>query len=47
VKVPIYKKVVPNIEKYWLRMEPDQEDYIEILVRTFNSGLEKIKNFER
>lgn len=28
-------------------MEPDQEDYIEILVRTFNSGLEKIKNFER
>ena len=47
VKVPIYKKVVPNIEKYWLRMEPDQEDYIEILVRTFNSGLEKIKNFDR
>ena len=28
-------------------MEPDQDDYIEILVRTFSSGLEKIKNFER
>jgi hypothetical protein len=44
---PIYKKVVPNIEKYWLRMEPDQGDYIEVLSRTFNAGLEKIKSFER
>lgn len=34
--VPIYKKVIPKIEKYWLRLEPDSEDYIEILIRTFS-----------
>jgi dynein heavy chain len=44
---PIYKKTVPNIEKFWLRMEPDQEDYIEVLMKTFSSGLENIKSFER
>jgi trans-aconitate methyltransferase len=44
---PIFKKTVPKIEKYWLRMEPDQEDYIEVLIKTFSSGLENIKSFER
>ena len=47
VAEPIYKKVVPNIEKYWLTMEPTQEDYIDVLVKAFASGLENIKNFER
>jgi hypothetical protein len=28
-------------------MEPDQEDYIEVLIKTFSSGLENIKSFER
>lgn len=44
---PIYKKTIPKIEKYWLRLEPDAEDYIEILIRTFSQGLQKIMSFER
>jgi hypothetical protein len=44
---PIYKKVVPNIQTYWLRMQPDKNDYIEVIIKTFASGLDKIKSFER
>ena len=44
---PIYRKTIPKIEKYWLRLEPDAEDYIEILIRTFSQGLQKIMSFER
>jgi len=44
---PIYRKVVPNIEKYWLKMEPDEGDYIEVIIKTFAQGLEQIKSFER
>ena len=44
---PIYKKTVPGIEKYWLRMEPNEEEYSESLIKTFSMGLDFIKNFER
>ena len=44
---PILRKIVPNIEKYWLRMEPDEHAYIEVIIRTFASGLDQIKQFER
>jgi hypothetical protein len=44
---PIYKKVIPNIESYWLRLEPDANDYIEIIIRTFSQGLQQIMSFER
>jgi hypothetical protein len=37
---PIYKKTVPNIEKFWLRMDPDEHSYIEVIIRTFASGLD-------
>jgi len=37
---PIYQKKVPNIERYWLAMEPNAESYIEVIIRTFNSGLD-------
>jgi len=47
VVVPIYKKVVPNIEKFWLKMDPDQNEYIDVLLKTFSQGLENIKTFER
>jgi len=40
VAKPIYRKTVPNIEKYWLRMEPDEHSYIEVIIRTFASGLD-------
>jgi hypothetical protein len=44
---PIFRKVVPNIQTYWLRMQPDKNDYIEVIIKTFASGLDKIKSFER
>ena len=44
---PIYKKVVPNIQKYWLTMEPSAQDYITMLLKVFSTGLEEIKQFER
>ena len=44
---PIFQKQVPNIEKFWLRMEPDEHAYIEVIIRTFASGLDQIKQFER
>jgi len=47
VIVPIYKKIIPNIEKYWLNMQPNSEEYIQVLINTFASGLENIKTFER
>jgi len=40
---PILRKIVPNIEKFWLRMEPDEHAYIEVIIRTFASGLDQIK----
>lgn len=47
VAPPIYKKTVPNIQNYWLKMQPDKKDYIEVIIKTFASGLDKIKSFER
>lgn len=44
---PVFRLNVPNIEKYWLRMEPDEHSYIEVIIRTFASGLDQIKQFER
>lgn len=35
ISKPIFQKIIPRIENYWLRMEPDQNDYIEVIMRTF------------
>ena len=40
---PIYKKTVPKIQERWLKTEPDQHDYIEVIIRTFGAGLDQIK----
>ena len=37
---PIFRKLVPNIEKFWIKMEPNEHDYIEVIIRTFDQGLE-------
>jgi hypothetical protein len=44
---PIYKLTVPNIEKYWLVMDPSESEYIEVIIKTFATGLEQIKQYER
>lgn len=40
VDVPKYKSTVPKIQEFWLRTVPDQDDYIDVLVRCFASGLD-------
>jgi dynein heavy chain len=45
--VPLFQKKVPNIEKYWLKLEPNDGQFIEIIIRQFGKGLENIKYFER
>ena len=40
VAVPIYKKVVPNIQHFWIKQTPDHEDYIGVILSTFTKGLE-------
>lgn len=47
VAVPIFKKVVPNIQKFWIKMKPDHDEYIAVILSTFATGLDKIKAFER
>ena len=35
-----YKLTIPTIQDYWLKMNPDAEDYIDIMVRCFAQGLD-------
>lgn len=42
-----YQKIVPNIQQFWLRMIPDQDDFIETVCRCFSHGLNSIQMFER
>jgi hypothetical protein len=44
---PIIQRTVPGIDKLWLTMSPSKDDYVNVIHRTFSSGLEKIKYFER
>ena len=46
-EVQKFKSTVPNIQQYWLKTIPDSEDYIDVLVRCFTSGLDQIQAFER
>lgn len=36
---PIMQKCVPNIEKYWLRLDPSLDDYKKVIVDSFDNGL--------
>lgn len=40
MEVEKFKSVVPRIQEYWLRTVPDSDDYIDVLVRCFASGLD-------
>ena len=35
-----YKSVVPHIQDYWLKTKPESDDYIDVVVRCFASGLD-------
>ena len=42
-----YRKVTPNIQDYWIKLMPDQDEFINVLLKTFSEGLQAIKCFER
>ena len=44
---PIYQRTVPDIEKHWLTTSPSRHEYVEVILKTFSSGLDQIKCFER
>jgi len=34
-----YRKVTPNIQDYWIKLMPDQDEFINVLLKTFSEGL--------
>ena len=42
-----YRKVTPNIQDFWIRLIPNNTEFINIILKTFNEGLQAIKCFER
>lgn len=50
VDVPIiqlYKKTLPSAHKFWIKLEPDAEDFNNQIMSDFQFGLEKIQCFTR
>ena len=41
------KAVVPTIHNFWIKLEPDSDKFKQAILRSFDNGLEKIKNFIR
>jgi len=37
-----FKMTVPSIQNFWLKMAPDEEAFIEEVVKAFESGLDQI-----
>ena len=44
---PIFQRSVPNLEKHWLETAPSANQYVDLIIKTFKTGLERIKCFER
>lgn len=42
-----YRKVTPNIQDYWIKLQPNDQEFINVILKTFNEGLQAIKCFER
>jgi hypothetical protein len=38
---------VPDLDKWWLETTPSRTQYVELIIKTFKTGLERIKCFER
>ena len=43
----IYSKTTPNIQKFWIKLDPDQNAFSSIVIETFKDGLLAIRCFER
>jgi hypothetical protein len=42
-----YRKVVPNIQDFWIKLVPNDDQFISVILKTFSEGLQQIKCFER
>lgn len=42
-----YRKITPKIQDYWIRLIPNDTEFINVILKTFNEGLQAIKCFER
>jgi hypothetical protein len=45
--VVILGKTAPNIQKYWIKLMPGQDAFSNIVIKTFQDGLDDIRCFER
>ena len=45
--VPKYRKTVPNIQDFWIKLVPNDDQFISVILKTFSEGLQQIKCFER
>jgi len=42
-----FRKVTPKIQDFWIKLVPNEDAFISIILKTFNEGLQAIKCFER
>ena len=42
-----YRKTVPNIQEFWIKLVPSDDQFISVILKTFSEGLQQIKCFER
>lgn len=38
---------MPRIHEFWVKLEPEKDKFENAIIRTFDNGLHKIKNFIR
>jgi len=43
----LYKKTLPNIHNFWIRLEPERSEFKNQIKSDFTKGLEKIQCFTR
>ena len=45
--MPKFRKTVPNIQDFWIKLVPNDDQFISVILKTFSEGLQQIKCFER
>jgi len=43
----LYSKTVPDIHYLWMRLEPSQEDFTDLIQKCYDEGLKSISVFKR
>jgi len=45
--VQLYRQTLPNVHNFWIKMEPDKQDFKNQIQQDFQKGLDKIACFTR